>query len=319
MRLLLILTVILLPACSSVPESNLLGNPTSTLSPKIDITPAANNPVIVVTPFPTNTPPAPTSIPTLTANQAHEELFRLFTQNYDCEFPCWDGNIPGETDLATMHLFMDQFATFSVIEPTKDPNRYHDFIVPIRKGESEDLNLRFQVAYAGNSQEVLDWLSLRAGVELVIEGGFQKVYDPAFIEELLPLYTPVAILEQYGAPTDTLLFIEKGFFQFSLIFSYPEKGIIVEFLGPLETSDNQYKVCPLTSHPNIWLWEADTGTNTADILVNQEMQVYILGPAGYYLPITEATGVEIQEILTEVNKPDQEACFLTTMSLLPDS
>ena len=165
--------------------------------------------------------------------------------------------------------------------------------------------------------ETIDTISIRA----VPERGEEFVYGDAQFVKALKSYMLPQVLTVYGQPSQVFLRTHSGdlpgWLPFSLLLSYPDQGILVEYDGPIGEEEKHYgpleegeviRVCPWRSEINLWLWSPDNARTIARVTGG-----YI--DVGDYRSLEEATGLSIEQFYQTFSQPDNQTCLETPADL----
>lgn len=218
-----VITTVLLSGCSAFDLNTLLNNTTTqneidngevnTLSSAPDQTP---------TPIPTH-PPTPTviPIPTLIFDDNAEALAYLFTTNFECEFPCWWGIVPGETEWLAAEAFLKRFTVESeqqaYLDYLDDGATEHRLVLQVPETIDPD--------GLGSITIVEDWWGFVSKIS--ISTNFTEMG-----------YDIQSFLEEFGAPGEVYIYTSGGdenFLGGGSIYTvglfYPDKGILMGYFG----------------------------------------------------------------------------------------
>ena len=182
--------------------------------------------------FPTNTPGAATSTPTVTPGptlspeQEGDFLSSLMSENGGCELPCWWGVTPSQTSSQEARdLFPFQGIDDWVVS--------HD-------GTYALMGLGYPISGTSNSfRDVI----VRFGIEnnliqyISVEGSYRRELNSLLVRDWQP-YSTTEILTRYGIP-DYIEFVEvENSPYFRLVLSYESFGIEISHIVPFESLDN---------------------------------------------------------------------------------
>ncbi len=220
---LLLGTALLLSACTAQP------------SPEITATAARTVTATAPTVPPTRTPfvAAPTATPRPTLSPA--ETTALIETNGGCRFPCWMGITPGQSKWDEVEPYLLTF--LSKYHTQYGPRKTYSFTISMDNTE----HIISQISVSDNNVDLI--LALRP------------------IEE-----TPIwKTLSEYGKPSEIRIlpmghYAGVGFDvpgEFTLVFYYPEQGIMAAYSGDTEAGKVLH-ACPVntTLSPDSWwlLW-----------------------------------------------------------------
>jgi hypothetical protein len=260
--------------------------------------------------IPDTASPTSTPLPTLSPSEAEIMVTDLLIDNSDCEFPCWWGFIPGETDIMSFKSFIYALGDFA--EPFIDENGV-DFYI---KFPVDDKVIRLiGVGYFDVERDIIEWININTEIDQEIEGGYEIEYgDPLYFEYLMR-YSVAHFLSTYGEPSNVLVYISDSWWPLSLILYYQESGIFVDFQMPVEELGDQYKACPSEAVARLWLWSSDNNYPISEVLEENEYGIQYLGPAFGYITIEEATGIAINEFVDIFSDPTNTSCIQTPITL----
>jgi hypothetical protein len=130
-----------------------------------------------------------------------------------------------------------------------------------------------------------------------------------------------AILSEYGPPSEVMVTVwpkdperpDIKFTAFSLALYYPEQGIFVEYVSPVEERGKYYAGCPTETDIHLTVWDPESGMTLKDIIEKAgSMIIY-----DYFKSLEEATGLTIDEFFEKFNDPENTACLETPVELWP--
>lgn len=179
---------------------------------------------------PTETlPPTLAPLPTLDAEEAILFTERLLLNNADCEFPCWWGIVPGESEWAETEKFLESFVTS--IQSTVDTDLGLSFLVvaPVSKNIRSKGWFDFVIKVESvDNQAIVQRI-------VVIDGYESQVSN---------------ILPNFGVP-DQVWFWTNGPTIYNdgiLILFYQERGMMFTYSGDVtlrknNSGDEYFEVC----------------------------------------------------------------------------
>lgn len=198
-------------------------------------------------PSPTFTMPTP--YPTL-PKALQEQLYGLFKTNANCEFPCFLGITPGESDLSEAFAFFERYSAshrvFTLDVTFEAPYRwYHTYAFSISRGNYEiPVDVEIQ-ADGGNTR----------GLIVHIEDG-QGTDNEQIQERPLERYGLEELLQRHGVPDEVYLQPPKAqppppaspspYEWYILDVVYQEQKIFASYPGWAKFSPSQgkYELCP---------------------------------------------------------------------------
>jgi hypothetical protein len=182
----------------------------------------------------------PTPMVTLSYDEAVRKVHNLMQTNNNCQYPCWWGIVPGETEWLEANAFLYPFSTrIQREQDIYDPQLTIYFVdVPL----PEETNGSFSIGF---------WVDQQGIVQQVQTGNKQ------------PAET---ILENAGRPTEIYLGFTPALtpdltnYHFSLVLYY-KNGITVNFNGGNDSQGNSIILCKKdiinSSGSGLWLWPAN--------------------------------------------------------------
>jgi len=266
--------------------------PTQTISP-ID---AVQGISVTIPSIPSSSPPPILSLP-----QKEAITLELYKTNAGCEFPCWWGIIPGETQWIEAKNFLNAISTniSTSAQSEADIEFIAEIDTPVIKKISENKSLRHFLYVYDGIVEVIHLETPREG------SGVYIVSD---------------LLNAYGRPQevwiDTLSVSFDEFFPFRVVLYYPEKGILIKYLDDAEFADDHLIGCPQNHSGKLTLWSPQLELTFAEALNGTNA----LGTYGenYYKPLAEATEIDVETFYQTYLDPDTETCIKTPVELWMD-
>ncbi len=253
----------------------------------------------------------PTPIPTLSPSDAELMVTNLLIDNSDCEFPCWWGFIPGETDIISFKSFVYTLGDFA--GPWHDENGIYFYIeFPV---DEKLIHLRGG-GYFDEEGKNIEWINVFTEIDREIEGGYETLYGDQLYSEYFMRYSIAHFLSTYGEPSDALVYVSDSWWPLSLILYYQELGIFVDFQMPVDELGDRYKACPSEAIAHLWLWSSDKNYPIKEVLEENEYGIPYLGPAFGYVTIEEATGIAMKEFVDIFSDPTNTSCIQTPITLL---
>lgn len=259
-------------------------------------------------PTDTSTPETPIVNPTLAADEEQSLVLNLLTNSGECQLPCWWGFIPGETPLQDAQDFF-----LSIGKPLeKYRSGENSFIVRFNLA---NIDTRLTQYYIADS-DVIEMIWVAAGV---VRNDTAVFGDPEFRANFDSYLLP-QVLTSFGEPTEVHILTfagspEGGWRPFHLLLFYPERGVLVDYQGPGTDTDGRIQWCPDQSNFALWLWPRTVKMSLEDIAN--------MGPnfpaddLPLYVPLEQATGVNIQEFTQTFGNRANSACLETPANLWP--
>lgn len=292
-------------------------------------TPTQVEPTQTGTPTPSSTPtlrpPTSTPKPTLSANEAKSLLLNLLRVNGDCALPCIWGITPGETVMEALDPFMARFNKGPTVSGSValQVNQFDDVGGVHLSFIEEGLNFGIDFSYykAGSK---LTQLVLSAGVrERTPKEG--AIFGSPRFNQLLQYYTLPQILSTYGQPHQVLVapfhddpdYPPAPWIPFSLVLYYPERGILVEYLGPRETKGERYMGCPHKAHVHVTGWNVQLKYALEEVVSRISGRGINELNTDYFKSVEEATSISLDRFYEEFKDPQNSICLETPISMWP--
>ncbi len=295
--------------------------PSSTLTQKPQTTTAIpSSTTSPLTPGPAISPTFPQALPTVTllpalpADEAEKLILELLQTNGNCELPCWWGLIPGKTRAQDTKFFLERLRnTYYYFSIFKDKGGYVDLWML-----SDNLIVRPVLDYEINTNDkTLELLSVSLDIVRKIDNGYEIAYGDPLNAQLLRLYTLPQILSSYGKPAEVLIYGNRGMMQFNLQIAYPESGILVNYIAPLERVGEQYSECPPKAYPQLWLWPPEHNYSPAEVVSIQQGEGIGQEWLANFLPLENATSLTIEEFYKIFKDVQNTTCIETPVNLWP--
>lgn len=314
-----ILCLLLIASCTN---PRLLGTVASDINrPGSTPTPSEST-VILLTSSPW--PLTPPSYPTLSADEAREELNELLSSDAECYLPCWWGINPGETSFSDASILLRQLS-LAAEESDFTSNRAFSFFRPY---QFETLSVMFSISIdKATEEDVTELLQVyaMAGREFETEEdglGIERAYNEAAFNEMFADYGVSGLLTTFGVPDQVLL--DKTTLRgegLQLITEttviYVDEGIIgqydnVDLTGTLY--NGKIAFCPQETFIQLWLVPQieNRAKDYQDILLGIEgagWEYYFPEPSGTVVSLFEATGLTTDDFYSLYREPNQE-CLL---------
>ncbi len=297
---LLILLLSTLVACQSESNSHTpIITPNETTMPTVTGVPTATDSILTATST-TNTPlttPSPSPVPTLSLREKEVAILELYQTNANCEYPCWWGIVPGETDWQTAKHFLSTIATMITTgtQSESDPVFVVEVDIPVPEYIDETGNLRHQFV-------VRDGIIVK--IRLDGPWGTTKIN------------TVSEILNNYGLPTEIWLntwgyTFGNNYYPFSVALFYPELGILVRYSDEhAKLVDGYVTGCPQNNSGTLWLWAPERELTFIESLGKQRGQ--------HHKPLEEVSEMDIETFYQTYLDPDTETCIETPAELWMD-
>lgn len=315
-----LISCIMLFAVSCVPDSN----PNLSVEPMTSTVAAATMPIIPTrTMSSTITYFTPSPAPTLVAEDANALMGDFLTNSSDCNLPCWLGITPGISTLAEVQARLESFD--SIAEK-------------IYIGEAGDLwnlgSLDLQLPKENIVVEIYSTFLISSNEDKVAIIGVDtqalsqnlagQVYGDQNYVEALSAYTLSQILSKYGSPMEIWVTAEIYEFEqnapdyFEIRLLYPDKGIFVRYKTPIDSFEENYRVCPSKSSVDLWLLAPDIGNSYQEKLLSLgDEWTGFFPPSNFNKPTIEAFGKSEEEFVHSIiSSPTY--CYESPKSIWPE-
>ncbi len=267
------------------------------------VTPAPTPILVTFTPAPTATiqPPKLTSSPTLTPSvmplptllptEAAALALELLRNNAGCRLPCWWGFTPGQTDWQTAEDFLSTFA--SKIYSSGPADKSFEVYIHVPEQISPGPLIHTYKVQNG----IIERIGVKTG------NSFS--------------YWLHTLLSTYGQPTEVWIrtFNESrdGYLPFFVVLFYSDQGIMVRYEDPLgKIKGEEVEGCPQKYlHPWIFLWTPKHRVSFAEAI----SWTLGVGEQSQYLPLEEATGMDIEKFHQTFKESNNEQCLKTPIAL----
>ncbi len=272
--------------------------PTDTI---ISVTPKK---LVTVTRMPVETSmaliPSPIAVPTLSLAEKKVITNELYLTNANCEFPCWWGITPGETEWQTAKSFLNTLATgiSTGISSESDSLFVAEVDMPVSEEHSE-INFLRQSFFI--QDDVIE----------IIEPALSRSMQSTIISEILSTYG-----RPQGVWIDTFGYSLGEVVPFRLVLFYPEKGILVRYFDDADFQNDHVIGC-FTGHSGaIVLWAPELELTFAEALNGTRA----LGTYGeqYYKPMEDATDMDLETFYQTYLDPNTNVCIETPAELWMD-
>ncbi len=258
--------------------------PTLSPSPTRTLTPTLTTPTR--TPHPTQTR-TPTPVPTRTADEQRALMVEMLKTNGDCEFPCWWGVVPGQSDWQTV---MDYFWAHRVLVlDMPHPDRSFDYRITFDFSEKDKLVESIEV-----HSEI-----------------FRGAVSERFAQDW-HRYSPNQILNRYGVPSQVYLqlvpLIEQDspiYYQLWLV--YDQVGFFIVYTGPATDETSMMRFCP----------QFEEVTQISLYLELPQLDQSVIESPGDMHILEEATGMDVATFYETFNDPASDVCLESPSDIWP--
>ena len=282
----------------------------SSMPPTATLIPSTPVPSLTFTPTPSLTPtttpiPLPTAtltpqaIPTPPGVDTLEQVLWLYETNNGCQLPCWWGITPGQTEWSVAEEFLHRF----------DPIFY------------EASGIAGEVYY-GISIPLLPEIFVVDHTELgiiVSDGRVKLIFADIIIgdttSDYFPSYTLPIFLTTHGQPGEVWLFTypspyEQEDLPFIVVLFYPEQGIVALYGDNGEVKGDIVEGCPQEDIVSF--------LRLGPTKLNLTFEQTITGTSALerdYLPLEEATEIDVATFYETFRQPDNTTCLETPANL----
>ena len=268
---------------------------TKAVSPTATVT-GTNTPLPSVTPTATatSTPTlTPTPVSTLPPAGALAVMDDLLTYNAYCELPCWWGATPGETTWEQVTTLLVSLST-QIYEPSDPINGVYETFFPHIPDGLTGHPLGLHVFYH------------------VAEGTIQNIN---VVGGRMPTYYLQPILANYGPPDEVWIrampYTPTGQVMFRIALLYIEQGFSAHILThKTSLADGQVIGCfsaDVRQATSLFLWLPGRYNSFQSIA---QAGHFGQDPA-YYLPLEEATGMDVATFYNNYKETEGENCLST--------
>lgn len=278
---------------STIP--NLLPTPTTTLTSTPSIGPTTTK--------------SPYAIPTPPVDEVTEQVLWLYETNNNCQFPCWWGITPGQTEWSTAEVFLKRFDPYifgsSWGLPSTSGLVYYVPSIPL----PPEIN-------SGSQTE--PWILVQSGVvekmQIHVSSGDTP---PGYLTQ----YTLSAILTTYGQPTEVWVATYRdaglgdggeAILPFVVVLFYSDQGIAVLYYDNGNKQENVIQGCPQQDPARtLGLWSS--GQN----LTFEQATRYLARFNYEYLSLAESTEMDVATFYETFMNRVNTTCLDTLASLWP--
>jgi hypothetical protein len=300
-------------ATSLIPAETETPAVTNTLS--ATFTPVA--PTFTISPTCTQSLPTPTRLPTVQAEEAEIRILELLRNNGGCDFPCWWGIIPGETNLQTARSFLETYESISISNIFDADSGYARWFV-----NEDDLIIDIRVSLVSDREPV----AIVEGMHFVVqvtrrldEGGFEVVWENPLNERYLQAYRLPKILNTYGLPDDVLVQANEYYGEFYLLLDYSTQGFTIWYMADMEQNGDIYRGCMANAYEYIYLWDPDLAYTWAEGITRtssgEAWEIDALREV--FQPLEEATSLTLGEFYQIFSNPENTSCLETLVEIWP--
>jgi hypothetical protein len=278
--------------------TTLLPNASTANVPPATVSPAVTRPQSTAT---------PTSLATLSSEEARRLFFASLKNNGGCRLPCWWNIIPGQTPIDAVRISAARFGDLTVMnELESKTGRF------LMSGFDGDRRVDVDVSYGPLQSGKVEWLDVSNSLYLKIDGSYQDT--PRDSSYYYQAYTIAELLSTYGKPASVLLGGDADRKIFSLSTVYPEKGIWVEYAGDLVSSKDglSFKVYPMQASIHVWLWQTGKYTSIDDL---RSSSVPILVWGEHHQSIEKMTHLTLDEFYDMLKEAKRDSYFETPKRL----
>lgn len=211
-----------------------LPSPTSTRVRRSTTTPLP--PTVTLAPVPEFI--TPTMGSTLTREGRQTYLIEHFSDNSNCELPCWLGIRPGKTTWQEAYRFLSYIGINRMSEEARqDGSIFHGIG-----------GFGFEKPSLYQQFSIIEHKELVKEIRLVVEidensSEFQKVWS---------VYSLHNIIRSYGSPSRVWLSTYSGQMgtehSYDITIAYDQRGTIIHYAGWLSRSGANFRICPQFDH-----------------------------------------------------------------------
>lgn len=222
-------------------------------------------------------------------------------QQNDCRFPCWLGNVPGETEWAAVDQFYKSLGP--AVECDDNDARIGRYRITF---ETPERNLSLTQIYRVREDKVfMIWASLR------------PLSTTAAVPALLQRQSLPQVLGEYGKPDQvyvhTYASVPEGVIPLRLLLFYSQ-GMLLSYGGGIEPDGDRLRGC---LHPldgvALWLWDS-----------TEVWTLETISKSGPNLPpdfvkevhtLEEATGMTVETFFETYRLSADPVCLETSRAL----
>lgn len=234
------------------------------------------------------------SSPTLAPNETQLPISELLETNGGCEFPCWWGITPGETEWSFTQGFLAQFGSYIHVTGNSSSFQYADIYIPLTE------------AVAPSSNDGI--------VRIVSKNGIVETIKVSEFKDA-SVYKIGQIMKDYGEPEEiwmnTQIFLGTEFPFFVVLF-YPQHGLIVTYTEFVSKQGSALNVC-LDNAGGLLLWYPEESLSFEEAANLFNWNIHEVP----YLPISEATDVEIPAFFNNYSGQETGICVETPTGIWP--
>jgi hypothetical protein len=214
-------------------------------------------------------------------------LTELLQDNAGCQLPCWWGTVPGQTAWNIIQPFLATFAT--KITHTGFPT-FAIYEADFELGEN-----RFRVAYT------------------VVNGTIETI--KLITDKPVPGYSLAELLTNYGTPSEVWVTAAShtfsGLLHFRLLLIYPDEGFVAYYSieNAEAINDNLVGCFQQADYSTFWLPSPEEEITFE--FVREEFEG--IGSDLPYLPLEEATGLDVNTFYQLFSNADTNNCLETSV------
>ncbi len=278
----------------------------STPKPSITTMPPAS-PTLMLTPTP---------IPILSAEDAQARLLDLMANNGACQLSCLWGITPGKS--------LVQEAKAILLPLSRLSNSVHldsadsGSIMP--RYSENDLEIYTRVAFLANSDNsIVNRVSFNTEAhKLLLEGGYEDVFDSTFFSEKVSAYSLPHVLNEQGVPSSVMIatfgraLTRGGTGGFDILLLYPEQGILANYTTQMHLIGANVRGCPSNAHVEMELFPSGQADTFLERLQETDWSVKL----SYYKHLEEVTSISVEEFYKTFHEPTNK-CIETPAKLWP--
>ncbi len=247
--------------------------------------PTVTSTEVVITPTHTSTP-----LPTLSPEDAYQQLQDLLENNAGCRLPCWWGITPGKTSWQDATRFLETFTNIY-----KDENSSYAYVylpIPPDKGTLDH-------------------------TYVVEDNMVSEIY--VYVYDWMPSLYLSNFLTVYGPPDEVFLRTfrhdEDGSQPYQIELFYGKLGLLLEYSGgdPNTVGEKIENCFDDMYSPFVYIWSADkpmTSTEAIEQLLDTQNMPYPI-------PLDQATGMNVTSFYETFKNPDNTTCLETPENLWP--
>jgi hypothetical protein len=313
-------------SCSLNPDASFLKESTP------DNLPPLNN---------TNTPSPiteiqPTQLPQFLPNNGKETLSHFVMSNGGCKLPCIMGLTPGEG-----YKSVEEFGNYFILNAQQSNNQIDglDLFGQIDTNSGGGLvafwdnHIRVQIgvgAHVVKENGEIDYVTLSASVyeHFVDKNGIpfaKSLQSHPYFDKLLSTFSLANILEEYGEPTEILIYPfpeELGYsynssaYPFVFVLVYKNAGFAIEYIS-LVKEEGEYLIgCPDVDNIKISSWVSQTKPIFGEISrYFSGMEGLSQSTASFFKPLNSVTSLTVIDFYNIYRVHNENNCIQTSKQL----